>query len=159
MNIMQICSTSCLISVVFFVSAVYKLLVMDKDMYDKGFSDTLSQDQLNKYKKIVDERKKLSMQGYALGFGLAVVLIVLNMTMKKQKLSKGSMACTTAATMFIVQYPYYILSPKSDWILLHLNTQEQKEKWLDVYRTMQYNCHVSVALGVVAAAALSYSFC
>jgi|TARA_A100001388_G_C28744040_1_gene488456 heme/copper-type cytochrome/quinol oxidase subunit 4 len=132
---------------------------MDKDMYDKGFSDTLSQDQLNKYKKIVEERKKLSMQGYALGFGLAVVLIVLNMTMKKQKLSKGSMACTTAATMFIVQYLYYILSPKSDWILLHLNTQEQKEKWLDVYRTMQYNCHVSVALGVVAAAALSHGFC
>jgi heme/copper-type cytochrome/quinol oxidase subunit 4 len=107
----------------------------------------------------VEERKKLSMQGYALGFGLAVVLIVLNMTMKKQKLSKGSMACTTAATMFIVQYLYYILSPKSDWILLHLNTQEQKEKWLDVYRTMQYNCHVSVALGVVAAAALSHGFC
>ena len=54
----------------------------------------------NKYKKIVEERKKLSMQGYALGFGLAVVLIVLNITMKKQKLSKRFYGYTTAATMF-----------------------------------------------------------
>ena len=81
------------------------------------------------------------------------------MSMKKEKLTKMSMICTTASTVFIVQYLYYILSPKSDWILLHLNTQEQKERWLDIYRTMQYNCHLSVALGIIAAAALSNSFC
>ena len=128
-------------------------------MYDKGFSKTLSSEQLSKYKNIVEERKNISLRGYGLGFALAIGIIVFNMSMKKEKLTKMSMICTTASTVFIVQYLYYILSPKSDWILLHLNTQEQKERWLDIYRTMQYNCHLSVALGIIAAAALSNSFC
>ncbi len=156
---MKFCSASCLISVVFFVSALFKLMTMDKEMYDKGFSKTLSSEQLSKYKNIVEERKNISLRGYGLGFALAIGIIVFNMSMKKEKLTKMSMICTTASTVFIVQYLYYILSPKSDWILLHLNTQEQKERWLDIYRTMQYNCHLSVALGIIAAAALSNSFC
>ena len=150
---MKFCSVSCLISVVFFVSALFKLMTMDKEMYDKGFSKTLSSEQLSKYKNIVEERKNISLRGYGLGFALAIGIIVFNMSMKKEKLTKMSMICTTASTVFIVQYLYYILSPKSDWILLHLNTQEQKERWLDIYRTMQYNCHLSVALGIIAAAA------
>lgn len=156
---MKFCSVSCLISVVFFVSALFKLMTMDKEMYDKGFSKTLSSEQLSKYKNIVEERKNISLRGYGLGFALAIGIIVFNMSMKKEKLTKMSMICTTASTVFIVQYLYYILAPKSDWILLHLNTQEQKERWLDIYRTMQYNCHLSVALGIIAAAALSNSFC
>ena len=156
---MKFCSVSCLISVVFFVSALFKLMTMDKEMYDKGFSKTLSSEQLSKYKNIVEERKNISLRGYGLGFALAIGIIVFNMSMKKEKLTKMSMICTTASTVFIVQYLYYILSPKTDWILLHLNTQEQKERWLDIYRTMQYNCHLSVALGIIAAAALSNSFC
>jgi len=156
---MKFCSISCLISVVFFASALFKLMTMDKEMYDKGFSKTLSSEQLSKYKNIVEERKNISLRGYGLGFALAIGIIVFNMSMRKEKLTKMSMICTTASTVFIVQYLYYILSPKSDWILLHLNTQEQKERWLDIYRTMQYNCHLSVALGIIAAAALSNTFC
>ena len=156
---MKFCSTSCFISVVFFVSALYKLMTMDKEMYDPGFSESLSSIQLSKYKNIVEERKNISIQGYALGFLLAIVQIIYNLNMKKEKLTKISMICTTASTVFVVQYLYYILSPKSDWILLHLNTQEQKEKWLTIYRNMQYNCHVSVALGIAAAVALANSLC
>ena len=45
---MKFCSISCLISVVFFASALFKLMTMDKEMYDKGFSKTLSSEQLSK---------------------------------------------------------------------------------------------------------------
>ena len=156
---MQFCSTSCLISIVFLVSMFYRLMTMNKDLYDQGFTSTLSHDQMNKYKNIIDERRNICIQGYLLGFFIAVLQIVGNVYMKKQKMSKMSMACIIASTVFVVQYFYYILSPKSDWILLHLDTAEQKEKWLNIYRSMQYNCHISVALGIVAAAALDYSFC
>jgi hypothetical protein len=156
---MQFCSTSCLISIVFLVSMFYRLMTMNKDLYDQGFTSTLSHDQMNKYKNIIDERRNICIQGYLLGFFIAVLQIVGNVYMKKQKMSKMSMACIIASTVFVVQYFYYILSPKSDWILLHLDTAEQKEKWLSIYRSMQYNCHISVALGIVAAGALAYSFC
>jgi hypothetical protein len=69
------------------------------------------------------------------------------------------MACIVASTMFIVQYFYYILYPKSDWILLHLNTDEQKKKWLDIYRVMQRSCHEGVALGIAGAGALGTIMC
>ena len=46
---MQFCSTSCLISIVFLVSMFYRLMTMNKDLYDQGFTSTLSHDQMNKY--------------------------------------------------------------------------------------------------------------
>ena len=41
------------------------------------------------------------------------------------------MACITAAVTFTVNYFYYILSPKSDWMVVHLNTQGQKQACLE----------------------------
>ena len=63
---MQFCSTSCLISIVFLVSMFYRLMTMNKDLYDQGFTSTLSHDQMNKYNNIIAERRNICIQGYLL---------------------------------------------------------------------------------------------
>jgi hypothetical protein len=53
-----------------------------------------------------------------------------------------------------------MLSPKSDWMVLHFNTQSNKDaaNWLRVYRGMQVNYHVGLVLGIAGTILLSNAF-
>ena len=63
------------------------------------------------------------------------------------------------AVTLSVNYFYYILAPKTDWMVLHLKSVEEKEAWLKVYRTMQYNYHMGLVLGILAVVAMGNSLC
>ena len=60
------------------------------------------------------------------------------------------MLCTIVAITFVVSYFYYILHPKSDWMVKHLHSKDQRDAWLQVYRHMQVQCHVGFVLGIIA---------
>ena len=59
------------------------------------------------------------------------------MNSKSKKLSANMMVCITASVTFLTNYFYYILSPKKEWMVTTLVTQQQKEAWLKMYRHMQ----------------------
>jgi hypothetical protein len=69
-----------------------------------------------------------------------------------------SLVCTVMATAFLTNYFYYMLSPKSDWMLNHMDNQEEVKAWLQMYRGMQYNYHMGMALGIIAVGVLAYAF-
>ena len=78
---------------------------------------------------------------------------------KNKALSKFSLVCTVVSVTFIVSYFHYILHPKSDWMVKYLNTTQQKDAWLKIYRHMQLNSHIGAALGIVAVALYANSVC
>ena len=43
-------------------------------------------------------------------------------------------------------------------MLLHLESREQREAWLKIYKHCQYNYHLGLILGIVGAVLLSTSF-
>ena len=49
-----------------------------------------------------------------------------------------------------VNYLYYILKPKKDYMVPHLTTKPQREAWLAIYKEMQYRCKMGFVLGIVA---------
>jgi ABC-type multidrug transport system fused ATPase/permease subunit len=59
---------------------------------------------------------------------------------------------------FLTNYFHYILSPKSDWMLNHMNNQEEVKSWLLMYREMQYNYHMGLVLGIIAVGILAFAF-
>jgi hypothetical protein len=63
-----------------------------------------------------------------------------------------------AAVTFTVNYFYYILSPKTDWMVLNLSKDETRA-WLKVYKTMQYNYHIGMVLGILSVVAFGNSLC
>ena len=69
------------------------------------------------------------------------------------------MACITGSITFTVNYFYYILTPKSEWMILSLEGQDQKEAWLKMYRHMQFNYHVGFLLGIAAVFFLTKGIC
>ena len=127
------------------------------------YKESLDETQKKVFDKIVDERKKLAMNGYGLGIALSILLLILMAFLKKSKTNKSflsyalSRICLVMATTFVVQYFYYTLTPKSMWMLDFLKSDEQKKKWLDVYKTYQYNYHLGMAIGLVGAGILGYA--
>jgi hypothetical protein len=51
-----------------------------------------------------------------------------------------------------------MLSPKSDWILNHMNTKEEIKAWLLMYREMQFNYHMGLVLGIIGVGILAFAF-
>ena len=152
------CTISCMISAVFVIGMIYFYNITDKSEVVKHYKQKLSSDQQKRYEKIVEERTKISYTGYILGLVLSLFIIFYNMNLKGAKLSNTSVVCVVIATSFLTNYFYYTLSPKTDWMLNHMNSQEEVRSWLQMYREMQYNYHIGIVLGIIAVGVLAYAF-
>jgi hypothetical protein len=100
----------------------------------------------------------ISYQGYALGFIISLFIILYNYFYKVRKMGWISMVCIVLATSFLTNYFYYILHPKSDWVLNHMNNPEQVKAWLIMYREMQFNYHMGLVLGIIGVGVLALAF-
>jgi len=67
--------------------------------------------------------------------------------------------CMVASITFVTNYLFYILYPKTDYMLLHLNDKTQIQGWLNIYKKMQFKFHLGFVLGIVAVIIYSYGFC
>lgn len=73
------------------------------------------------------------------------------------------MVCIVLATSFLTNYFYYILSPKTDWMLNHVEgpeaqAKQQVQAWLQMYRTMQFYYHAGLVLGILGVGVLAFAF-
>jgi uncharacterized membrane protein YkgB len=147
-----------MISAAFVIGMIYFYNMTDKSEIVKHYKQKLSSDQQKRYEKIVEERTRISYTGYILGLVISLFIIFYNMNLKGSKLSNTSIVCTVIATSFLTNYFYYMLSPKTDWMLNHMNSQEEVRTWLQMYKEMQYNYHMGIVLGIIAVGVLAYAF-
>jgi len=152
------CSISCMISAIFIIGMIYFYNRTDKSEIVKHYKNMLPIDLQKRYEKISKERMTISYYGYGLGVILSLFIIFYNLKIKHVKLNTLSLVCTVVATCFLTNYFYYILSPKSDWMLNHTTNQEQVKAWLLMYREMSYNYHAGLALGIVAVGIFAFAF-
>lgn len=153
----MVCAISCAVALVFIIANIYCCVFSHKRTIIQDFVSKLSPDNQERYARITMERQKIYFTGLVLGFILSIILVV---TMRKYFIgSRGGLLCMIAAVTFSVNYFYYILSPKSDWMVLHLKSGEETAAWLNVYRTMQYNYHVGLVLGILAVVAFGNALC
>ena len=152
------CTISCMISAVFIIGMIYFYNMTDKSTILKHYKEKLSSDLQKRYDKIAKERMTISYYGYALGVILSLIIIFYNLKIKGAKMTTFALVCTVMATCFLTNYFYYMLSPKSDWMLNHMGNQEEVKAWLQMYREMSYNYHAGLALGIVAVGVLAFAF-
>jgi len=143
------CTISCMISAVFIIGMIYFYHKTDKSDYNAKLSPDLQK----RYDKITRERMLISCQGYVAGVILSL-LIIFYRGIK----NPYSLVCTVMATCFLTNYLYYMLHPKSDWVLNHVETKEEVKAWLQMYREMQYNYHTGLALGIIAVGVFAFAF-
>jgi uncharacterized membrane protein YkgB len=147
-----------MISLVFIIGMIYFYEISGKSKIVNHYKSSLSSDLQKRYDKITNERKNISYQGYALGFILSLFIIFYNLKIKGVNIGNTSLICIVVATSFVTNYFYYILHPKSDWMLNHLQNKEEIRVWLQMYREMQYNYHMGLVLGIVGVGVLAFAF-
>ena len=154
----MVCLTSCAISAVFLIGMIYMMFAVDKQATMSPFMRTLSDKQRAKYWELINERRRLYFQGFGLGLFLSAITIT-SRAYSGIKLSWFPMACLTGSITFLTTYFYYILAPKTDYMVRYLETKEQREGWLSIYKTMQFNYHAGLVLGLISVSLLSYAIC
>jgi uncharacterized protein YacL len=152
------CPLSCLISGVFIIGMIYFYYMTDKSEIVKHYKQQLPSGLQKRYETISKERMMISYYGYGLGLILSLCILFYNLKMKGVKTQTLHLVCTVMATCFVTNYFYYMLSPKSDWMLNHVNSPEQTKAWLQMYRAMSYNYHMGLALGIVAVGIFAFAF-
>jgi hypothetical protein len=155
----MICNTTCFIALIFLVANVYTIFSCSNDNYKQEFKNTLTNEQKITYEKIIDERKRIYYYGFILGILLSILFIFVNNKIFKKKLNNISLVCLVGTITFITNYLFYILYPKTDYMLLHLNDKTQIQGWLNIYKKMQFKFHLGFVLGIIAVMILSYGVC
>lgn len=153
------CSTTCLISAGFVLSMVLMNYWASSNQTIHKYEKQLPPYLQKTYKEIVKERTQIYYTGYGLGFLLAASLIYYNTQVKKEKMGSLAMVCLTIFVAFLTNYFYYILSPKTKWMLDSVEDPEQAKAWLKMYKSMQLYYHGSLVLGLAAVGVLAFAFC
>ena len=124
------------------------------------FYKLLDNDQKNIYKKIIDERKSIYFRGYGIGLILSFIFIFIYkyiLRPSKKSLSIWFLVCLTGAITFTTNYLFYILAPKSTYMINHLKNKKQITAWQNIYRTMQVKYHTGLVLGILAIMIFAYA--
>jgi hypothetical protein len=150
----MVCSVSCSISLVFIIGMIYFYNGTSKNATVRLYKQQLNVQQRAAYDRIAKERLNISIQGYILGFVLSLLVIFIY----NKRIKPSSVVCLVLATSFLTNYFYYTLSPKSDWMLNHVESKEQAQAWLKMYQIMQYYYHAGLVLGILGVGIFAYAF-
>jgi glycerol uptake facilitator-like aquaporin len=146
------CFTSGLVGFAF-VGASIATMLGCRQQTDK-LRGVLSEEAAAAYEKIIKERTNQYIQGLLIGIVLSyVVLLNIKINNRFHKISVF-FAITLLTTVM-----YYMLMPKSDWMLNHLKTEDETKAWLEVYKNMKARYFVGFVLGALAAVPLGNSLC
>lgn len=149
------CTITCFFAFVIVVSMIIMTFMISQDDFIKSYRNTLPTDIKNEYDKIVSERRTIFFTGYLIGFVVSIIAIIFVL---KMRMPVSAMICFAVVVSTVVNYFYYILSPKSKYIVELLKTDKQHQEWLQVYKSMQYYYHFSFVLGAVAVGVFAYAF-
>jgi hypothetical protein len=157
----MVCSTSCVVAIVFIVAMIFTMYGSDKTNAIQNFTRLLTPQQVALYQKIANERRHIYFIGFGLGLIASFIFLAWNHTSKagSRRLNRTSTVCIVGGITFTVNYFYYMLAPKSDWMILHIDGDTQKKAWLQVYKLMQYNYHLGALLGLAGALTIGNVFC
>lgn len=140
----MVCLTNCALGSALIGGTLLTALMSKQDPVFTQYEDSLDAEQKDHLEKIANERMNLYIQGTVLG----VVLVVLVSMFGYKRLTPFTNGCLMVVIVLVSQYFYYILMPKSDWMLRHLNGKFQNEAWLGVYRHMSVRWHIGLLIGL-----------
>ena len=135
----------CVIAAIFIGASIYTMVTCSTCSPFVEYEKSLDSEQLRMYKQIVTERKNIYLGGLVLGSLLALLYLYTN----GLELGAVGNSCIFVAIAMSTQYLFYMLYPKSNYMVTSMKNEEQLNKWLAVYKHMQNRYHVGMLLGLV----------
>jgi uncharacterized protein YacL len=137
---------SCVLSVAFASATVGVML--NKNELKKDLVEQLTDKELVIYNEIKIERRTIYLKGLVAGVILS--LIYLN-SLSNPSNDRITNLCVVFALTMVVNYFFYILHPKSKYMLEYLDSAKENKAWLKIYKGMQFKYHLSFLLGLLGA--------
>ena len=155
---MKVCTIYCSLSVIFIIAMIYFYYMTNHSEVVANYKSKLPKNLQVIYNDIVNERFMISINGFVLGLILAIIIILYNLNYLHKKISSLPMFCIIVGVSFLTNYFFYILYPKSDWMLNHIKDQKTSQLWVKMYRTMQFNYHLGLVFGIIVVGFLGFAF-
>ena len=134
------------------IKKFYMLSNYDNTKLMKNLLDKLNDREKELYKKIKLERFEIYSRGSL--YGILALFIYLILTRNDNNLLINVLIAIIISNL--ITYLYYSLSKKSDYMIKYLDTQEEREAWLEIYKTMKNNCHAGFLIGIVISGLLAF---
>lgn len=156
MKLVSVCKSPilCAVAVVFITASVWMSFAVDKHALTSSFFQVIGgKDTLlgKKYMSRIHERRSLYFQGLVLGALLSVLYLWTVPSAKSVSVMKHplTVACMVSGITMLTAYFYYMLMPKQPMLVLELTNEKQRSEWANIYKTMQWNYHAGLLLGVI----------
>jgi hypothetical protein len=138
----------CILGIVLTFGMIFTMFNVDKNNLKQKFYQSLNSTQKYKYENIINERRNIFFKGYLIG--LLISLSVVTYLPKN-----FDRICFSAGFTTLFNYLFYILHPKSFYIITELDHPLKRQLWLNIYRMMQFKYHFGLVLGIVASILIS----
>jgi uncharacterized protein YacL len=145
-------SSICAVAFVFIGASIFTMLTCKTCSPFIDYEKSLDVEQLEVYKQVVLERQKIYLHGLCLGAILAFCYLYFT----GQSINPLTNSCIFVAIALFTQYCYYMLYPKSEYMVTLMKNKDQLQKWQNVNKHMQYRYHLGMVFGVIGYFLLSY---
>jgi cytochrome bd-type quinol oxidase subunit 2 len=135
----MVCYTTCALAVAFIIASLY--IMLSKNNYS-DYENVFDKEILD---KIVKDRLKIYIIASIIGIILGLIYVI----WKKNKISTFPLICTAILIFFITQWIVYMIYPKSDYLLNYVTNNEQSKAWLNVYQQMMKKFLIGFLIGLV----------
>lgn len=159
---MNICYKTYYFTLIFLISEILILLFLRFNNKTKNFVDVLDIEKRNIYNKITNERMMIYIKSIFLGLIISLIymfLIPKDLFIKPKNYSKSFIIAISLIIFYLTTYFSYILHPKTDYMVLHLDSEVQKLEWVKVYKYMQFYYHLSFVIGFIGVSILYTGIC
>ena len=144
---MVFCKNKCLVATGLILSNIYFYIRTNKEQKSKELTSLLNEEQKKKYDQIRKNRMRIAIHSWEIG--VLVALVLYYFSIRKLNLPVLSTLCSVLL-LSLASYLFYMLKDKGEYMISHLDNKEQIDAWLKVYRTMQKNHNMGLALGITA---------
>jgi len=154
----MICFTQCGLATILIFSKLFTLFTCNKSEAYLHLRNILNDQQKQILDKVTKERLHIYLRGQLLGIIIGGILLYHGYLHRNDatSITKFFNLCGFILVINLVVYLNYHFTPKSDYLLLHLNNKEQNKAWVNMYEHMK-QCHIkSFLYGFLAYSILGY---
>jgi len=155
----MVCLGSCLFAFALLGGSLIYVFPNKGDKSAIQFMNILSDDKKQIYQNIAMERFKIYTIGGLFGILLAFLYLWILKNKKTPWFHNDSMKiCSFVAIILATQVIFYLLYPKSDYMIYHLTSKEEVDAWMNTYLAMKCTWYTGLAIGVIAYILFAYSY-
>lgn len=153
-----------MLAIAFLAATVVTAFGKPKNNLVSSFSDR----ERRVYEHIIKERRTIYFKGLFLGLIVAYMAVngifptkpsIGSSSPGTKRASKGTRVFTGLAIAFTVQYFFYMLHPKSTYMIQHFDSHHERVEWMKIKRHMQVQWHGAFILGLIASYFVLQSSC